>query len=313
MLERAKRRVLNLARRAGYEVLKQSDPRLFAANTREPTQPPEVTLDQALEIVRGHAGNEHVAARIFDAVLSGAVVPHHHSVFWGDRLLSLDKAAAFRNDPRFAAAMRGVGGDTGATQYNSPDGISWRLNTLAWAARNALHAPGDFVECGVYRGDMSWVITELVDLASANRSFYLYDTFEGFAPQYSSEDDFPLAPQFFHIADRSYNVPHLYDSVCKRFSDKSYVKVIKGVVPDIILEISPDEISFMHIDMNSATPELGALELLFERVSPGGLVIFDDYGWFLHKKQKEAEDRFMAERGQEILELPTGQGLLIKR
>jgi O-methyltransferase len=313
MLERAKRGVLNLARRAGYEILKQSDPRLCGASSGDPADAPETTLDRALETLRDHAGDEHTAAGIFDAALSAAVAPHHHSLFWGDRLLTLDKSAAFRDDPRFAAAMRGVNSDTGATQYASPDGISWRLNTLVWAARAALHVPGDFIECGVYKGDMSWVITELVDLASAGRSFYLYDTFEGFSSKYSSEDDFPLAPQFFHSADRGYNVPRLYDSVCERFSAKPYVKVIKGVVPDIVSEISPDRIAFMHIDMNSAAPEVGALELLFERVSLGGTVIFDDYGWFLHKKQKDAEDRFMKERGQEILELPTGQGLLIKQ
>jgi len=309
MLERAKQGVLSLARRAGYEILKQSDPRLSPANS----EPPVSALDRALDTLSDHARDEEVAARIFDAVLSTAVAPLHHSLFWGDRLLSLDKSAAFRKDPRFAAAMRGVSSDTGATQYASPDGISWRLNTLVWAARGALHVPGDFVECGVYKGDMSWVITELVDLAGAQRSFYLYDTFEGFSPKYSSEDDFPLAPQFFHSADRGYNVPQLYRSVCERFSDKSYVKVIKGVVPDILSEMAPDRIAFMHMDMNSAAPEVGALELLFGRVSPGGVVIFDDYGWFLHKKQKDAEDRFMAEQGQEILELPTGQGLLIKR
>src|SRR5207245_902280 len=95
-------------------------------------------------------------------------------------------------------------------------------------------------------------------------------------------------------------------------SGKPYVKVIKGVVPDILREIAPDKISFLHIDMNSPAPEVGALELLFERVSPGGVVILDDYGWFLHTKQKDADDRFMSDHGHEILELPTGQGLLIK-
>ena len=307
MLDRAKQGVLNLARRAGYEILKQSDARL------SPIDPPRSPLDQALEVVRDHAKNERSAAQIFDAVLRAAVAPHHRALFWGDRLLTLDKTAAFRDDPRFSAAMRGVSSDTGAAEYASPDGIAWRINTLVWAARTALHVAGDFVECGVYKGDMSWVITELVDLESAKRVFYLYDTFEGFAPQYSSEDDFPLAPQFFHIADRGYHIPQLYETVRQRFSEKSYVKVIKGVVPDIIAEISPAQIAFMHIDMNSAGPEVGALDRLFDLVSPGGLVIFDDYGWFLHQKQKDAEDRFMAERGQEILELPTGQGLLIKR
>jgi len=271
-----------------------------------------MTLDAALDALRDHAGNERVAARIFDAVLRQAVEPHHNSLFWGDRLLTLDKSAAFRSDPRFADAMKGVSSDTGATQYASPDGISWRLNTLVWAARTALHTSGDFVECGVYKGDMSWVVTELVDLTDAGRTFYLYDTYEGFSPRYSSEDDFPLAPQFFHIAHRGYNSPELYDSVRNRFSGKPYVKVIKGVVPDILREIAPDKISFLHIDMNSPAPEVGALELLFERVSPGGVVILDDYGWFLHTKQKDADDRFMSDHGHEILELPTGQGLLIK-
>lgn len=313
MLMRAKQVILNLARRAGYEILKRSDPRLYAANSRAPTWAPETTLDAALSVVRDHAGNEHVAARIFDEVLRETVGPHHRSLFWGDRLFTLDKSASFRSDPRFAAAMQGVSSDTGATQYASPDGVSWRLNTLVWAARTAVHTPGDFVECGVYKGDMSWVVTELVDLAGANRTFYLYDTFEGFSPQYSSADDFPLAPQFFDIANQGYNLPQLYDSVCRRFSNKSYVRVIKGVVPDILRDISPEQNAFMHIDMNSFTPEVRALELLFERVSLGGVVIFDDYGWILHKKQKDAEDRFMSDRGQEILELATGQGLLIKR
>src|SRR5262245_23621080 len=109
MLERAKQGVLTLARRAGYEVLKQSDPRLSAA------KPPESGLDRALDTLRDHAADERVAARIFDAVLAAAVAPHHQSVFWGDRLLSLDKSASFREDPRFSAAMRAVSSNTGLT------------------------------------------------------------------------------------------------------------------------------------------------------------------------------------------------------
>ena len=42
-------------------------------------------------------------------------------------------------------------------------------------------------------------------------------------------------------------------------------------------------------------------------------MVFDDYGWHLFRKQKDAEDAFMAERGYAILELPTGQGLVVKR
>ena len=45
----------------------------------------------------------------------------------------------------------------------------------------------------------------------------------------------------------------------------------------------------------------------------GGVIVFDDYGWKMFHKQKEAEDDFMRRRGYEILEMPTGQGLVVKR
>jgi O-methyltransferase len=298
MLRLVKRSIRGLFDAAGYEIIKRG-------------QPP--SLDRTLAHLRDWARDPKLAARIVDSVLRDAVAPHNHSIFWGDRLLTLDKSAGFRDDPRFALAMRQVAGDTGATQYASPDGISWRLNTLVWAARVALQTPGDFVECGVYQGDMSWVVSELVDLTNSGRSFYLYDTFAGFAAEYSSADDFPLAPEFFEAADRGYKIPDLYETVRDRFSGKPYVRVIRGVVPDILDTIAPNSIALLHLDLNSAAPEIGALERLFDRVSRGGVVVFDDYGWALHGRQKEAEDRFMAERGYHILELPTGQGLLIKR
>ena len=61
--------------------------------------------------------------------------------------------------------------------------------------------------------------------------------------------------------------------------------------------------------MNSPRAEQGALDILFNRVSPGGIIIFDDYGWKQYYRQKQSADRAMAQRGQVILELPTGQGL----
>ena len=93
----------------------------------------------------------------------------------------------------------------------------------------------------------------------------------------------------------------------------SNVKVIKGVVPDVLYEHAPEQIAFMHIDLNSPAAEIGALEILFPRMSSGAVLVFDDYGWKPFHKQKEAEDKFMQAQGYNILELPTGQGIVIKR
>ncbi len=274
----------------------------------------EDSLEAAFDVILQHSRTEPNAAHIFDRVLQTIVLPYHRSFSWGDRLLTLDKSVGFKREPRFRAAIEiATTSKTGATQYASPDGIAWRINTLVWAAQHALEVPGDFVECGVFMGDMSLAVCETVDLQSAKKTFYLYDSFEGLSDQYSSPDDFPEAPQLYDFMNSAYKIDGLYETVRDRFVSKVYVRVIKGVVPDVLAETSPDTIAYLHLDMNSPMPEFLALEQLFDRVSPNGVIIFDDYGWILHRKQKDAADEFVSKRGYHILEMPTGQGLLIKR
>lgn len=69
------------------------------------------------------------------------------------------------------------------------------------------------MECGTYRGDMAWVVSELVDLGPRGRTFYLYDTFEGFSGRYSSEADFPSAPEFFHRANEIFRAPDIFGTL----------------------------------------------------------------------------------------------------
>jgi hypothetical protein len=223
------------------------------------------------------------------------------------------RAWGFFDDPRFAAAYREIAGSHRYDQYASPHTVAWRLHILVWAARNGLALDGDFVECGVFKGDFAWVVAQATDFVRQPKTFYLYDTFDGFAPAYSTADDFADAPGFFDFADRIYRDPAIYPEVVRRFSDCANIRVIRGVVPDILSDVAPEQIAFLHIDLNSPAAEIAALEILFDRVVPGGVIVFDDYGWHLFRKQKEAEDAFMAARGYHILELPTGQGMVIKR
>jgi O-methyltransferase len=268
------------------------------------------TLRQALRLRARWYG---LAARIFDLTLRRLVEPMHHGFFWGDRLLTLDKSAGFLDEPAFRDALQQAESSTGANQYASPDGIAWRYHTLVWAARTCVALPGDFVECGVYRGDMSWMIAQCVDLRAAGKKFYLYDTFAGLDPRYPNEFVSPQAGHFVQFSAGEYGAEDIEGYVRRRFQPMDYVVVTKGVVPDVLHQIAPERIAFMHIDMNSPKAEAGALDMLFDRVSPGGIVVFDDYGWKQFETQKEAADRFMAARGQLIMELPTGQGLMIKR
>jgi O-methyltransferase len=66
--------------------------------------------------------------------------------------------------------------------------------------------------------------------------------------------------------------------------------------------------------MNQAAAEVAALDTLFEKIVPGGILILDDYEWAgIYRGQKIAEDQWLQERGYRVIPLPTGQGLVIKR
>ena len=91
------------------------------------------------------------------------------------------------------------------------------------------------------------------------------------------------------------------------------VKIIRGTVPDTLINVDSNKICYLSIDMNCVEPEVASLEFFWDKMVSGGLIIFDDYGYAnMCNDQKMAHDMFAESKGVKILTLPTCQGLLIK-
>lgn len=213
-------------------------------------------------------------------------------VFASDNLFTWGRSLGFLDDPLFMAAI----------MQNEPNmiekGCIWRLHTLCWAARRCSRLPGDFVEAGCYKGFSAKVICDYLQFSQLDKRYFLYDLFV----HDSSMNHHPM-PE---------HGQGLFERVKQRFSDQPQVTVIQGGLPGALAQGAPDKVAFMHIDMNNAEAEVGVLEALFDKVVPGGIIIFDDYGWLCYSEQKHAEDAWLLQHHERILELPTGQGLLIK-
>lgn len=258
---------------------------------------------------------EKPMAEFVDFVITQLLPRDHRSLFWGDRMLTIDKSAGFLEEPAFQAAFARILGAHRYDQYASTVTIAWRLHTLIWAARVALTLPcGDFVECGVFKGDMAWMVSEVTELMTTGRQFHLYDSFAGFDPAQTTQEDFPELPGFLDYANAIYAADGLWDGVQARFRDMPYIHLHKGYLPDTLDHDGfPPRIAYLHIDLNVASAEIACLDRLFDRLVPGAPIVFDDYGWKAFHRQKTAADAFFRERGYHVLELPTGQGLVIKR
>jgi hypothetical protein len=225
------------------------------------------------------------------AALEG--LQHNNSAFAGDNLFTFSKNLSFLSDAEFMRAY------SAHATTDIEKGIIWRIATVAWAARNGMRLEGDFVECACYKGVTARIVCDYVNFgAQPDRKYFLYDLFE-------HDSSMP-----------HHNMPEhsktLFDQVKQRFADLPNVVVTQGRVPDSLAQAAPEKIAFMHLDLNNVDAEIGALEVLFDRMVPGAIMILDDYGWLGYRAQKLAEDPWLEARGYRVLELPTGQGMLVK-
>lgn len=183
---------------------------------------------------------------------------------------------------------------------------AYLLYTTQYFALYASRLSGDFVECGTWRGRHAISILRYLELnkVNFNKTFYLFDTFQGLSDQVSASVD---VAQY----NKTYN-KNVLDEVRGRFRQFKGVDVVPGVLPYSLEERKISEISLLMIDLNSAEAEISCLEILFDKVQKGGVIIFDDYGQTGHKRQKKDIDRYFAERGYSVYACPTRQGILIK-
>lgn len=209
--------------------------------------------------------------------------------FCGDNLLTFGRNLSFLDQREFMSAF------FAAKPEQKELSLIWRLAVLYWGAKRTRRLGGDLVEAACYQGFTARVLYDALHLKDAAKTYWLYDSFE------------PIDG----VTTLSGIAPDLYEKVRERFSDAPNVSVIKGRLPESLSLGVPDRIGFLHLDMNSARSEVETLEALFDRLVPGAAIVLDDYGWRDYRAQKEAEDKWFADRGLDVLELPTGQGLVI--
>jgi hypothetical protein len=210
-------------------------------------------------------------------------------------------ATPFLDDPRFRRAYA-AGVATGSWEGQP---VEWRAHVGCWAALQGTLVEGDFVECGVNRGALSATILEFAGKALEGRTFWLLDTFHGLV-------DECLTPAERAVGIRAGQYEECYEDVLRTFGRYPNVRVVRGAVPGTLASVTAEKVAYLSIDMNCVMPEIAAAEHFWPRMSPGAVLLLDDYGWSGHEEQRKAFDAFAAARGLVVLALPTGQGVILK-
>lgn len=188
--------------------------------------------------------------------------------------------------------------------------LMWRHYMVYWsasfAAKYARNGTKNFVECGVCDGLTSFFALSAASQSGGEWGAYLYDAWEAMRGDLLLESEKANQGEYAYL-----NVDVTRANLA---SFGNHVRFNKGYIPEsFAVSENPEVIVWMHIDLNSATPTIAALDYFWPRMASGGVILFDDYAWPGYEDTRNMILAWIKDKDGTLLPLPTGQALIFKR
>jgi O-methyltransferase len=157
--------------------------------------------------------------------------------------------------------------------------------SMHYIARNGV--PGALVECGCFLGGMGIFMTSLRDeLGLSDCSVFLFDTFEGF-PHDSvdpARGERPWRRSSFLNATRQ--------NILEALGHTRDVNFVVGAVEQTAPAFTGGPLAMLRLDTDHYQSTLAELKCLYPKLSRGGVLILDDYGFY--EGSRNATDEYLA-------------------
>ena len=148
--------------------------------------------------------------------------------------------------------------------------------------RRVVDVPGDIVECGVFKGAGLLYWAKLIQIFNplSLRRVVGFDAFSGFPA--ATEADKRFAAEMCAEAAWEGTDPDALLEAARSCGVAHRVELVRGdavaTIPSWAAANPGLRIALLNLDFDTAAPTRAALEGLYDRVVPGGIVICDEYG-----------------------------------
>jgi hypothetical protein len=182
------------------------------------------------------------------------------------------------------------------------------------------HLHGDIVECGVFKGSGLAAWLKLLSIYEPNsiKKVIGFDFFNpSFVDTLKDEQDKESMSQVFTRVNNLEFDDISYNGVFTKLVHAGFCSSKFGLVQGDISETSVEfvknnpgfRISILYLDLDIDIPTYDALEAFWDRIVPGGMVVFDEYGYHAWS-ESNAADRFIKKYGLKLhdtkIKSPTG-------
>jgi hypothetical protein len=186
--------------------------------------------------------------------------------------------------------------------------LKWRHFIVLWSAHYALRSTSSsrkiFVECGVCDGLTISFALSAARLEGASFHAYLLDAWDSFNPRQLVKDECVQNYDYLSIESTKINLADF----------GSQLTFVQGYIPESLRQVEfPENVSWLHIDLNASKPTKDALEFFYGRMEPGAVFLFDDYAGLGYEATRAVIDEFFADKKDCVfMHLPTNNAVAFK-
>lgn len=193
--------------------------------------------------------------------------------------------------------------ELGAALKNEPEysllPIDFFENVISGFPHYDILAQGVWVEIGVWKGGGALFFKAIMKELHIDKHLYLFDTYGNIPVTILKHTKDLHFAQHFSLTEEEFQTEYNYKQkvidLFDRFGLNENVTFSACDINQLAKKNIPEKIAFLHIDVDFFETTLNTLQLFYDNVLPGGIIIIDDY-YMEMLNCKDAVDYFFANR-----------------
>jgi O-methyltransferase len=138
--------------------------------------------------------------------------------------------------------------------------------------------PGDLIETGAWRGGATIYMRAILKAhGETGRTVFVADSFEGL-PAFDGRYEADAGDQHHTRDELAISVDQVRDNFARYDLLDDQVQFLVGWFSDTLPKAPIEQLAVLRLDGDMYSSTMDALDALYDKVSPGGYVIVDDYG-----------------------------------
>lgn len=170
---------------------------------------------------------------------------------------------------------------------------------------------GEVCEVGCYRGLFAYFIASVLRDLKKQVRFHLCDSFAGLS-EFATVDK-----SRYHNMDRPEKRRKyvcLLEVVQHNLREFDFIEYHQGWIPAPFRALTDTRFCFVYGDVDLYRPTRDSFEFFYPRLTPHGVMVFDDYGTEKFPGARQAIDECLKQvRDAFFIALPSGQAFLLKQ